>query len=907
MKRCLVFGGLALFVAATAAAVSGFAADGEASGASATPAGAYRALIICGVAGDQKHHAEFWETAQRLVSTLTGPYGYAKQDVTLLFDDEDRVGEGVAALPTRATIGATVERLRQAAQPGDQLLVVVIGHAELTGKRAYLHLPGRDLLAKEFGALFAGFPGRLAIVVATPVSGYFMAPLMGPERVVITATKAGREINKTRFGRVFAEVLETSANAGERPALGELYMRTREKVAEEFKAAGLIPTEHSMLDDNGDGVGTRELSEEGADDARTDGSLAMATYAGLKVRAAAMPDAEPEVVDAGAKWAALKPPAIVLLKEVEYAVNSDLTYRIRERRRIKVLNKGGHHLSEVIVFYNTLSETLKVEEAKTIKADGEVVELDPANIRDVKSTTSLFYTESRYKRFSMPSVEDGCVIDYTFVKTGRNVHLSREFWKTFQIETDIPQELVRVTMTVPLAKRVAHKLTPAAPSFQVEFNESEAKYSRTLAFTMRDIPPLKPEAHAPPAAELGTRLIVSSIPSWETVWDWYRRLSDNARQADEAIEEAVAQVIEETGTELEKARAIYNYVCSKIRYVGLELGPHGYQPHSAAGVYENRYGDCKDKATLLLTMLDVAGLHGSIVLVPTDAMAPVDTEMPTLDQFNHAIATVQIGGRRYWLDSTGGETAFGDIPLNDQGRTVFVVGKRAGEFMRIPVQPPEANGMRNTGTAAIGRDGALRVEERVEYTGAFATMFRRAYRYEDAAAQRRELADALGNFSAGATLEEYSIAGMDDLADAVVYARTYTAPDYAAIAGDLMVLTAPLQRVGMLNLTAFAEREQPLRVGQTMRREGELTLALPKGYGVRNLPEPVDVKTEVGNYAESYSVNSEGAIVCRNRFELSTPVIAPAQYAAFRDFVRRVAKEQRRIIVLVEQTPEDGR
>ena len=109
-----------------------------------------------------------------------------------------------------------------------------------------------------------------------------------------------------------------------------------------------------------------------------------------------------------------------------------------------------------------------------------------------------------------------------------------------------------------------------------------------------------------------------------------------------------------------------------------------------------------------------------------------------------------------------------------------------------------------------------------------------------------------------------------------------------------------------LNLTAFADRKQPLRVGQTMRRESELTLAIPKGYRVRNLPKPVELKTETGTYSETYSVNGDGVIVCRNCFELHVPEIAPEQYPAFRDFIRCVAREQRRIIVLMEDASPDG-
>ncbi|MBN1916839.1 MAG: DUF3857 domain-containing protein [Verrucomicrobia bacterium] len=881
-----------IFVFATA----GLAADSD-------PGGAYRALIIAGVAGDQKNHVEFWETAQRFVSVLTGPYGYARENVTLLFDDEARVGVGADGLPRRETIEATVERLRAVTRPEDQLLVVVLGHAEMVGRQASVHLPGRDIRDKDLGELFAGFPGRLILIVSTPVSGYFMAPLQGPGRIVITATKADREINKVRFGRVFSEVLEKTANAGERPSIGELYMQARALVDGEFKTGGLIPTEHAMLDDNGDGEGTREIPGERDSGEATDGALALATYVGPAVRAAALPaaEAEAEVTEAGSKWAELKPPAIVLLKEIDYSISTDLTYRIRERRRVKVLNKGGHEYSEVIVFYNTFSETLEIEEAKTIKPSGEVAVLDAANIHDVKSTTALFYTESRYKRFSMPSVEDGCILDYTFVKTGKSVQLSREFWNTFAIEMPIPQERVVMRFTVPDTKRVNTRFVPSEPPFSVEKSERTERYGQTVEYVLTDIAPLRSEPYGPAPAALSTRLISTSIASWDMVWDWYRRLSDNARQADEPIRQAVAQAIEGQTTELEKARAVYNYVCSKIRYVGLELGPHGYQPHSASSIYENRYGDCKDKATLLLTMLDEAGIRGSIVLVATDVMAQVDPEMPTLDQFNHAIATVVIDGTRYWLDSTGGETAFGDIPVNDQGRTVFVIGEAKGEFMQIPVLPAEANLLRNTGTAAVGRDGTLRVEEHVEYRGAFADQFRATYRYADAAGQKAMLQEALGNFSAGATLDQYAIQGMVEMADAIVYSRTYTAPSYASTAGDLIVLTAPLQRIGLLNLATIPERQQPLRLGQTMRREGELVLAVPQGFRVRNLPEALEIRTEIGTYSESYSVNKDGAIVCCNRFELGVAEISPADYAEFRAFVRDVAQAQRRIIVLIEE------
>ena len=870
---------------------------GEASEGDAAAGKDYYALVISGIGGDLKHSEKYQRIAGELRELLKSDYGYAEENIIYLAGDAGKSDLHVKGRSTKANIASEIAELKGRAGPNSQTLVFVVGHANYRNKAAKLHLPGRDIDAEDFGKLFEDFPGKLVLVITTPVSGFFMEPLTGKGRVIVTATKAGMEVSETYFPEAFIDALKEIRNSDEATGdIAELFALARRKTEESFKLRQMVLTEHSMLDDNGDGAGTRELGPES-----DDGEFARSLFFGPKKTGPVTAAVDKGLLDAGRKWEKLRPAAVVLLHDIEYTVHSDLTYRIKERKQIKILNKRGHVYSDVIIFYNTAYETLSIESARTVKPDGKVHELNPRDILDVKATQSMMYTDSRYKRFSMPSVSEGCIIDYTFVKTGKNLHLSKDFWRTFTVEKKIPQEKFRITFNIPKTRKITYKFTKNELPFKLDKEESEGRYSRTFVFAMEDIYPLTQEPKSPPVQELSTRLIVTSIASWDHVWKWYRELAEGARDSDDEMKKLVGEITKGLDSDVEKARAIYDWVSGSIRYVGLELGKHGYQPHKATSIFSNKFGDCKDKATLLISMLEVAGVEGgSIVLIPTNIMAQVDVSTATLDQFNHVIATIVIDGRRYWLDTTGGETAFGDIPVSDQGRMVFVIGEEKGEFLLVPIEGPSENLLHNRSELELSADGTVTGRDVVTYTGAFATAFRRKYKYESLDAQKRVLEDVLSKFMTAAVLKEYNIEGLNSLADKIVYTREYTAEEYAPVADDLIILNVPLQKIGMLDLVTAGERKNSLVVGQTMMRKGEVALTIPEGYGVRNKPEDIEIRKDFGSYVERYEFDEEaGVIKCENAFTFDRVRITPGEYADFKAFIEEVAKKQRRLVILI--------
>jgi hypothetical protein len=234
-------------------------------------AGTRRALIVCGLPGDDAHRDRFAATVERLYKALTGRHGFPASEVLVRFGVEGRSGEGPVpagsrGLSNREAIAADVAELRKRLAPEDTLWVIVVGHGHFDGRHAHWNIPGPDLDEKAFAKLFEGLKAREQVFfITTSASGFFLKPLASPGRIVITATEADLEVNETLFPHALAEVLAEPPDGIDRDKDGkvsvfELYLAVVAKVMQQYVDDELLPTEHAKLDDNGDGHGS-ELQE----------------------------------------------------------------------------------------------------------------------------------------------------------------------------------------------------------------------------------------------------------------------------------------------------------------------------------------------------------------------------------------------------------------------------------------------------------------------------------------------------------------------------------------------------------------------------------------------------------------------------------------------------------------------
>lgn len=237
-------------------------------------------IVVAGLAGEAPYRAAFAQQAASLVDVAKARWDLADSGLIYLAEDPatDRVRIGGRA--TKEGVLAALAGVARRARPDDNVVIVLIGHGSQQGDLPQFNLPGPDLTAADLAAGIAALGRQTTIVINTAsASGGFLPMLAGPRRVVITATKTGFERNATVFGEFLVKGLttgEADADKDERISVAEAYGYARREVVRSYEAGKRLLTEHSQLDDNGDGKGVLDLGSEG------DGTMARSVTFSLR-------------------------------------------------------------------------------------------------------------------------------------------------------------------------------------------------------------------------------------------------------------------------------------------------------------------------------------------------------------------------------------------------------------------------------------------------------------------------------------------------------------------------------------------------------------------------------------------------------------------------------------------------
>lgn len=255
-------------------------ADGPQDMKPAGPSSGVRyGLVIAGLGGEQKYVDQHLTWARGFYEVLKVEHGFPEDRLYLLVEDPDAAGGPPAVKSTLEEIRTVLAELARLVRPGDDLFVLLIGHGSATGTGPRLNIPGPDLTADTLRDALGEIEARYTVVVnGASSSAPFIDALTGPGRVIVTATKSGAERLSTVFPEHLLDALK--AQAGDldkdgRVSVLESFVYARNKTAEWYDGQGLLATEHALLDDNGDGRGTREPGPGG-----TDGTLAGRIYFG---------------------------------------------------------------------------------------------------------------------------------------------------------------------------------------------------------------------------------------------------------------------------------------------------------------------------------------------------------------------------------------------------------------------------------------------------------------------------------------------------------------------------------------------------------------------------------------------------------------------------------------------------
>jgi len=577
---------------------------------------------------------------------------------------------------------------------------------------------------------------------------------------------------------------------------------------------------------------------------------------------------------------------------------------LREEKAVKILDsRGVKEFGEVVIPFSTEHQKLKVLYAYTVTPDGRKVRPGKKAFNVVYPpfvSEAPIYSDLKYQTISMPAVAPGSVVKYAYQIETFKPYMKNNFWETNYFQDFYPVKEASFTVLVPDGHYYRYKAYHMKEKPHVEHQKNYT----VLKWELRDVPPLDRERNMPPYGELAKKVAITSVRSWSEIARWYSDLSREAIEPDNLVRKTTLRITEGKKTLEEKIRAIYNFVAQNIRYVGMEFGINGYKPHRAGEVLRNRYGDCKDHATLLIAMLKVIGVKGYPVLIPTLSKANADPDLPMPTAFNHEIAAIKWKKGLLFLDTTSDYVPFGYLPPSDQGRNSLVVdvSKGDGKLVETPVYPPSSNVEGFRGRFSLSPFGGLKGEFTFNYTGVYGMMERARLSGMTPSQIKRHVEELASKLSPGFDVESFRLSDFKDLnlpyvrieirgRDGAYGTRTshfllakFPSPDYSRI----------------VSLVAARERKYPFVIGYKMEKVISSTLELPSGYTLYVRPENLFFKNRVGSLKLTWKL-SGNRLTLNALMVLNRRVVPPEEYPDLRELFNYTVKTLRNQIVVLKR------
>jgi hypothetical protein len=345
--------------------------------------------------------------------------------------------------------------------------------------------------------------------------------------------------------------------------------------------------------------------------------------------------------------------------------------------------------------------------------------------------------------------------------------------------------------------------------------------------------------------------LVTTMNSWEEFSHWWRKKIEEKTEPDEAIKRKVAELTKDLSISREKMEAIFDYVKGEIRYVFIDLGKPGYEPENAKKVFENKYGDCKDKSTLLISMLRVAGIPAYYVLIPTSSVGNLIKDFPYPFQFNHCIVSTEKEGKYNFFDPVAKNYRFNYLPDSDRNRDVLIFDDGKIVFEKTPLANLEENSYYNQSQIRIGLDGSMECEVKNFSFGDEEASLRSFFIKSSPTKIKDSLEERVDKISSGAKLLTYTHSDPLNFKERFDVTIKYNAKDYCRKAGDILIFDVPeIQK--SCPATGKKDLKYPIEVRDTSYKKDEVEFNVPEGYEVYHLPEPMEIKNQYFDFRSSY-------------------------------------------------------
>lgn len=597
--------------------------------------------------------------------------------------------------------------------------------------------------------------------------------------------------------------------------------------------------------------------------------------------------------------------AVVLLDETTVAVAD--SGQITETRRMagRILDADGRDLAVLAIPFDSDTKITALR-GWSIGPRGEEFSSSDRDTIEMAGVDGELYVDYKIKGLRLPLSEPGTVFAWEFERRVRPQWLQQ----TWDFQRDVPVQTARFTLVLPGGWTHDERWFNAAPAApQTDGNRTSWQLSGIAA--------VKDEPRRPPYRAVAGRMAINLIPpqaqlsgkshrSWDDVARWYAALAADRRVPSAEVQAKANALVAGKQTAMEKIAALAAFAQRDIRYVAIEIGVGAIQPHAAPAILTSRFGDCKDKVTLLAAMLKAIGIDSYYVLASTDR-GVVDPKFASIAGFNHVIIGIKlpeakeypamVKGNLLLFDPTSASTPFGTLPPYLQDNDLLLVTDSGGELLHVAPHGPSVNRLQIAAKLTLDPDGTLHGEVHETRAGWLAAGSREGLEAMSEAQRKQWLEQRLAHSLAQYQLSDLTFENLQDLGKDLLVHYKLTAPSYAKNAGGLLLLRPRVLGSKAEAVLDLAERTYAYESDGPSLETDEIDIALPAGFAADELPEPLALNNKVGSYRSETKLENQ-TLRYRRQYRLDKFVVPRADLPELNGFFTKIVADERASAVL---------
>lgn len=587
--------------------------------------------------------------------------------------------------------------------------------------------------------------------------------------------------------------------------------------------------------------------------------------------------------------------------------------RLTTRWRAKVLKPT--ELPPIRAWYSRSFSRLEAVRGRVVKPDGQEEALDTSKQSDRPAFSgSVLFTDSRVVEVPVPPVPVGGVFEYEVVEWQDDV---RPLVVRAVFGDQHPVAIDRLVATAPVGWQVRWKVLAFDRALLEPVIDQEGGRTR-WTFERKDLPAIETEPDGVPRWALSTMLALrletwteggeprSAFKTPEELSRWLAKAYGERAQPTPDMAATVKQVLQGVpDTDDAKAKALYEFACRRVQYCAVEIGYGGWIPHDAKSVHETRYGDCKDKATYLHSLLTLAGVKSSPTLIFAHDGYPMPFQLPSLGaNFNHAILAVHLPGGTVYVDPTQRAVPFGELAPSEVDAPVLELTQAGAPLKTTRPSDPAENVETQRFELSLSTAGDVEGAFTVQATGARSRLYR--HRVLLGTGKVEKWLDG----SVWLRHPQVDSAQADDVTDfgpsVTLSGRAHTHRALARGPGGVALLRLTDVVRGSGSLLDVDARRADLVFSMNDTARTELSLALPPGARVTRRPGDAVIESSFGAFTLSWREEA-GALKVSRQLVRTQRLVPLAQLRDHQAWLARVLAAEAEPVVLELPASEASR